>query len=76
MSAAKMHDDEVDIDVSLVRRLLAAQFRQWSDLPIEPVPSTGTGGPSHPGARSAVSHAAVTESVSIMPCDAAIAART
>lgn len=42
MPAPKMHADEVDIDVSLVRRLLAAQFPQWADLPIEPVPSAGT----------------------------------
>jgi len=40
--AGKMHADEVDTDVSLVRRLLAAQFPQWADLPIEPVPSAGT----------------------------------
>ncbi|MEV0821400.1 aminoglycoside phosphotransferase family protein [Nonomuraea rubra] len=38
----KMHADEADIDVSLVRRLLAAQFPQWADLPIEPFPSSGT----------------------------------
>jgi aminoglycoside phosphotransferase (APT) family kinase protein len=37
-----MHADEVDTDVSLVRRLLAAQFPHWADLPIEPVPSVGT----------------------------------
>ena len=42
MSAGKMHADEVDIDVSLVGRLLAAQFPQWADLPIEPVHSAGT----------------------------------
>src|SRR5712692_7460840 len=42
MSAGKMHVDEVDVDVSLVRRLLAAQFPQWADLPIEPAPSAGT----------------------------------
>jgi aminoglycoside phosphotransferase (APT) family kinase protein len=38
----KMHADEVHTDPSLVRRLLAAQFPGWSDLPIEPVPSRGT----------------------------------
>lgn len=38
----KMHVDEVDIDSALVRRLLATQFPQWADLPIEPVPSAGT----------------------------------
>lgn len=42
MSVTKMHADEVDTDVSLVRRLLAAQFPQWADLPIAPVPSAGT----------------------------------
>jgi len=38
----KMHVNEVDIDGALVGRLLAAQFPQWADLPIEPVPSAGT----------------------------------
>ncbi len=38
----KMHDDEVATDAALVRRLLAAQFPQWADLPIAPVPSAGT----------------------------------
>jgi aminoglycoside phosphotransferase (APT) family kinase protein len=42
MPAGKMHVDEVDTDVSLVGRLLAAQFPQWADLPIEPVHSAGT----------------------------------
>ncbi len=37
-----MHADEVDIDASLVGRLLAAQFPQWADLPIAPVRSAGT----------------------------------
>jgi aminoglycoside phosphotransferase (APT) family kinase protein len=37
-----MHADKVPTDVSLVPRLLAAQFPQWSGLPIEPVPSAGT----------------------------------
>src|ERR1035437_7445039 len=41
MSAGKMHADKLHIDVSLVGRLLAAQFPQWADLPIEPVHSTG-----------------------------------
>jgi aminoglycoside phosphotransferase (APT) family kinase protein len=40
--AVKMHADEVDIDASLVTRLLAAQFPQWAHLPVEPVPSAGT----------------------------------
>lgn len=42
MCAGKMHADEADIDVSLVGRLLAAQFPQWAGLSIEPVHSTGT----------------------------------
>ena len=42
MCARKMHADEVDTDVSLVRRLLAAQFPHWADLSIKPVPSAGT----------------------------------
>lgn len=42
MPAGKMHIDEVDTDVSLVRRLLAAQFPQWADLSIERVQSAGT----------------------------------
>ena len=37
-----MHVDEMDVDVSLVGRLLTAQFPQWADLPIEPVHSAGT----------------------------------
>lgn len=42
MSAGKMHADEVDIDIDLVVRLLAAQFPQWAGLAIRPVPSAGT----------------------------------
>lgn len=42
MRPRKMHADEVDIDVALVRRLLAEQFPQWADLPIKAVRSTGT----------------------------------
>ena len=38
----KMHDGEVDIDPELVRRLLAAQFPQLTDLPIREVEATGT----------------------------------
>jgi aminoglycoside phosphotransferase (APT) family kinase protein len=42
MAAAKMHADEIDTDVALVRRLLAGQFPQWADLTIDPVVSYGT----------------------------------
>jgi aminoglycoside phosphotransferase (APT) family kinase protein len=38
----KMHDGEVDIDAELVRRLVAAQFPELTDLPIKQVESTGT----------------------------------
>ncbi len=38
----KMHEGEVDIDVGLVHRLLAMQFPQWCDLPVDEVHSTGT----------------------------------
>ena len=37
MAAPKMHADEIDTDVALVRRLLAEQFPQWVDLTIDPV---------------------------------------
>ncbi|WP_406384627.1 aminoglycoside phosphotransferase family protein [Streptomyces sp. NBC_01618] len=42
MHAGKMHVDEPDIDQSLVRRLITAQFPQWIGLPVEPVVSVGT----------------------------------
>ena len=42
MSASKMHADELDIEVALVRHLLAAQFPEWAELPIKPVQSAGT----------------------------------
>ena len=37
-----MHADEIETDVALVRRLLAAQFPHWAELTIEPVASYGT----------------------------------
>ncbi|MCB0163359.1 MAG: aminoglycoside phosphotransferase family protein [Anaerolineae bacterium] len=42
MTAVKMHENEIETNESLVRRLLSAQFPQWADLPIVPVPSAGT----------------------------------
>ena len=42
MSAVKMHENEIETDESLVRRLLSHQFPQWADLPIVPVLSAGT----------------------------------
>jgi aminoglycoside phosphotransferase (APT) family kinase protein len=40
--AGRMHAEEVHTDVALVRRLLAGQFPQWADLPLERVVSAGT----------------------------------
>jgi len=37
-----MHTDELAINADLVRRLLAAQFPHWAELPLERVPSAGT----------------------------------
>jgi aminoglycoside phosphotransferase (APT) family kinase protein len=37
-----MHDNEVDTDADLVRRLLEQQHPRWRDLAIERVPSAGT----------------------------------
>jgi aminoglycoside phosphotransferase (APT) family kinase protein len=37
-----MHADEVDTDPSLVQRLVAEQFPEWAELPVEPVFPLGT----------------------------------
>jgi aminoglycoside phosphotransferase (APT) family kinase protein len=37
-----MHDEQLEIDDALVRRLLAAQFPRWAGLPLRPVRSAGT----------------------------------
>jgi aminoglycoside phosphotransferase (APT) family kinase protein len=37
-----MHEGELHTDAALVRRLLAGQFPQWAELPIERVASAGT----------------------------------
>lgn len=42
MTAGKMHDEELDIDESLVRRLLREQFPQWADLALQRLQSAGT----------------------------------
>src|SRR5436309_841627 len=42
MADRKMHADELHTDVALVRRLLAAQFPELADLPIERLSSSGT----------------------------------
>src|SRR5947209_19536953 len=38
----KMHADELETDEELVRQLLAAQFPQWAEFPIEALPAGGT----------------------------------
>jgi aminoglycoside phosphotransferase (APT) family kinase protein len=42
VSHPRMHDDEVDTDAELVRRLLASQHPRWAELSIERVVSAGT----------------------------------
>jgi aminoglycoside phosphotransferase (APT) family kinase protein len=42
VSGGKMHADELETDEALVRRLLAAQFPQWAQLPIVALPFGGT----------------------------------
>ncbi len=42
MGDTRMHADQVETDVALVRRLLAGQLPQWAGLPVEPVASYGT----------------------------------
>lgn len=42
MALRKLHPDELDIDISLVRRLLVAHHPQWADLPLRPVVSSGS----------------------------------
>lgn len=41
MPARKVHTDRVYIDAALARRLVAAQFPRWADLPIRPVELDG-----------------------------------
>ncbi|MEV6288774.1 aminoglycoside phosphotransferase family protein [Kribbella sp. NPDC051770] len=41
VSPRKVHADQADIDTSLVRELVAGQFPQWAELPLEPVDSNG-----------------------------------
>ncbi len=42
MPKLKMHDDEIDIDAALVKRLLDQQFPRWANLSIRPIESAGT----------------------------------
>lgn len=38
----KMHDDELELDEVLVRRLLAEQFPEWGELPLQRIEPSGT----------------------------------
>lgn len=64
---AAMHENEITIDVALVRRLIALRFPHWSDLPLKPIASGGTDNvilrlgedmavrlPRHPGAAGQI----------------------
>lgn len=42
VSTHKMHADEADITIALVKRLVALQFPQWAALSIESIDSAGT----------------------------------
>jgi aminoglycoside phosphotransferase (APT) family kinase protein len=42
LSIAKMHADELDIDVDLVKRLIVEQFPDWAELPVVGVEPRGT----------------------------------
>lgn len=39
---AKMHENELEIDEHLVYALLKSQCTKWADLPLRPIPSSGT----------------------------------
>ncbi|MGA5895770.1 aminoglycoside phosphotransferase family protein [Streptomyces venetus] len=69
MGTLLMHEDERDIDVSLVGRLIAGQFPQWAGLPLRRLASSGTENamfrlgadkvvrlPRHPRAVEAIAH--------------------
>jgi aminoglycoside phosphotransferase (APT) family kinase protein len=38
----RLHDDEIDVDIELVRGLVAAQFPRWAELSLTEVASAGT----------------------------------
>lgn len=39
---ARLHADEVESSLALVRRLIGAQFPEWAALPLRPLPGAGT----------------------------------
>ena len=42
MTPARLHDDQIEIDIDLVRRLVDTQLPQWRDALLTPVESSGT----------------------------------
>jgi len=42
MTTKRIHADQLDTDEALVRRLVAAQFPQWAELPVRAVATNGT----------------------------------
>ncbi|MFI7017410.1 aminoglycoside phosphotransferase family protein [Streptomyces sp. NPDC050164] len=69
MCAVRTHEDEVDIDVSLVDRMIAGRFPRWAGLPLRHLESSGTENamfrlgtdkvvrlPRHPRAVDAITH--------------------
>src|SRR6478609_1740783 len=38
----RMHADELELDEALVRRLLAEQFPEWQELPLQRIEPSGT----------------------------------
>ena len=42
MTPTRLHDDQIDVDVHLVPRLIDTQFPQWADARLTPVESSGT----------------------------------
>lgn len=69
MGAVRMHEDELEIDVSLVERLIAGRFPRWAGLPVWRLESSGTENamfrlgtdkvvrlPRHPRAVEAIAH--------------------
>jgi aminoglycoside phosphotransferase (APT) family kinase protein len=39
---ARMHEDELELDEALVRRLLVVQFPEWAELPLRRIEPSGT----------------------------------
>ncbi|MFN8639654.1 MAG: aminoglycoside phosphotransferase family protein [Dehalococcoidia bacterium] len=39
---SRLHPDQIEVDATILGRLLASQFPRWANLPVERFPSTGT----------------------------------